>query len=76
MHVLSADKYPFGLVTQHCHLSVDETFRQGSILKNFFDINYIKIDVIQGKIQIVEAIFDVNYAKISFIGLTPGLKIV
>ena len=36
-----------------------------------FGINYIKIDLIQGKIQIVESIFDVNYAKISFIGLTP-----
>ena len=39
---------------------------------NFSGINYIKIDVIQGKIHFVEAIFDVNYAKINFIGLTPG----
>ena len=37
-----------------------------------FGLNYIKIDVIQGKIQLVESIFDVIYAKISFIGLTPG----
>ena len=49
---------------------------QGSILKNFFFyINYIKINVIRGKIQLVESIFDVNYAKISFIGLTPGLAV-
>ena len=46
---------------------------QGSILYNFFGINYIKIDVIQGKIQLVEAILNVSYAKISFIVLTPGL---
>ena len=40
---------------------------QGSILYNFFGINYIKIDVIQGKIYV----FDVIDAKIGFIGLTP-----
>ena len=45
---------------------------QGSILYNFFGINYIKIDVIQGKILLVESIFDVIDAKIGFIGLTPG----
>ena len=44
----------------------------GSILKNFFGIKYIKIDVILGTIQLVESIFDVIYAKIGFIGLTPG----
>ena len=42
--------------------------------KTFFGLNYIKIDVIQGKIQLVESIFDVIYAKISFIGLSPGGK--
>ena len=46
---------------------------QGSVLKNFFGINYIKIDVIQGTIQLVESIFDIMYAKLCFIGLTPGL---
>ena len=37
-------------------------------------INYIKIDVIRGKIQLVESIFDVIYAKICFIGLTPLIE--
>ena len=45
--------------------------RQGSILQNFFDINYIRIDVILGKIQLVESVFDVIDAIIGFIGLTP-----
>ena len=35
-------------------------------------MNYIKIDVIQGKFQLVESIFDVINAKTFFIGLTPG----
>ena len=39
---------------------------------HFFGINYIKIDVIQGKIQLVESNFDVIHGKICFIGLTPG----
>ena len=34
---------------------------------NLFSINYTKIDVIEGTIQLV----DVIYAKIYFIGLTP-----
>ena len=46
---------------------------QGSILYNFFGINYIKIYVIQGKIYLVESIFVVIDAKIGFIGLTPSL---
>ena len=45
---------------------------QESILLNVFGINYIKIDVIQGKIQLVESIFNVIYGKICFIGLTPN----
>ena len=44
----------------------------GQSYKTFFYINCIKIDVIQGKIKLVESIFDVIYAKIGFIGLTPG----
>ena len=39
--------------------------------QNFFGINYIKTDVDQGKIQLVESIFDAIYAKICFI---PQLK--
>ena len=46
---------------------------QGSVLKNFFGINYIKIYEIPGTIQLVESIFDVMHAKLCFIGLTPGL---
>ena len=42
----------------------------GSILLNNFDVNYINIDVILGKIQLVESIFDVIDAKFWFIGLT------
>ena len=36
--------------------------------------HYIKIDVIQGKIKLVESIFDVIYTKICFIGLALGLN--
>ena len=35
-------------------------------------MNYINIDVIQGKFQFVESIFDVINAKICFIGLATG----
>ena len=44
---------------------------RGQSCKDDFSINYIKIDVILGKIQLVEPIFDVIFAKISFLGLTP-----
>ena len=40
-------------------------FRSGVNPIKLFGINYIRINVIQGKIQLVESIFDVNYAKIS-----------
>ena len=46
----------------------------GQSYKTFFYINCIKIDVIQGKIKLVESVFDVIYAKIGFIGLTPVAK--
>ena len=45
-----------------------------SFSNNYLSINYIKIYVIQGKIQLVEYIFDVIYANMWFIGLTPGRK--
>ena len=43
----------------------------GQSYTNFLGINYIKIDVIQGKIQLFEFVLDVIDAKIGFIGLTP-----
>ena len=36
-----------------------------------FGINYIKIDVIQGKIYLVESVFDVVDAKIGFYRIDP-----
>ena len=41
----------------------DDQWTGGSIQKNFFDINYIKIEVILDIIELVEAIFDVVYEK-------------
>ena len=38
----------------------------------YFGLNYIKIDVIQGKIWLVKSIFDVIESEIGFMGLTPG----
>ena len=50
--------------------------KQGSGVNpmKLFGINYMKIDVIQGKIWLVESAFDVIDAKIGFIGLTPAPK--
>ena len=45
---------------------------QVSILFNLFGINYIIIDVIHDKIQLVEIIFDLIYSEIGSKGLTPG----
>ena len=39
------------------------------------DINYIEIDDIHGKIQLVESFFDVIYAKICILELTSGLNL-
>ena len=47
----------------------------GSILLNFFDINFFNINVIQGEIQLVKFIFCIFYAKICILGLTHGLEI-
>ena len=38
-------------------------------MAGFFGINYIKIDAIYGKIQLVESIFVVIDAEFDFIGL-------
>ena len=38
------------------------------------NVNFIKIDVIQGKIQLFESISDVIEVTICFIGLTPGTE--
>ena len=43
-------------------------------IKNNFDVNYIKIFVIRGKILPLETNFDVIKAKIALIGLTSNIN--